>query len=542
MKRIIVRFSLIFCFFFAVTELITTVSYAQQVVLLDWSKRPIGQGASMNLEIAGAGAQQTVSFQVANVNNILYQYTMSCQLRSDTSTSPDFSQLIGILVKGKLEGASNDQNAQKVLTTISDYLSQSSCASSDSCSSIALKDAIDKAKEVLGAPGIPSDTTLNGLLAKDNQTSGGDLSVDVKQKVVAAAAQLQVLVSATHSVSFTESIDSTKAYTCTVSEYLNQSHNGQLLATKDGTMAIAVGKPASIVTLSIGPLVSAIQNRTYSSVTAPNGSSGTSTVLAVQGKSPSVAIAALANFALPLPARWNLNSDKFGLAVSAGPAVRISSGSSSSPAGFFGGLSVHLWRQFFITPGFHVGQFADYPLGFSAPGQTIPANFPTPQPVTRTTVKFAISFSYQAKDFSSLKQAGTATTTSPSTPSKPAPSTGATGGSANSASTNSTPNAGTKDPASLAISPNPIDFGADKASVQVTITNTGGTKAQLGWDVDPKPTPFNYQDATTKCQTVAPSGSCSFQATLARPSGSAKTTLHVSVAGGQPLNVDVKWQ
>lgn len=509
----------------------------QQVIVLDWSKRPTTQGAAVDLDVSGStNGQQSVNFQITDVNNILYQYTMSCQLRADSSPSTDFSQLIGVLLSGKVEGSDNDANAQKVLDSLADYLSQSSCAKTNNCSSIKLQDTLDNLNSVLGPVGKASDTTLNGLIAKDKQTAGGDLSDDARAKVLAAAAHLQSLMSATHSVSFTESIDSAKSYACTVAEYLTQPQNGELLSTKDGTMAISVGKPANVVTLSIGPLFSAIENRTYSAATVPNGSSGTSTVLEVQGKSPSTSIVALANFALPLPSSWKLESDKFGLAVAAGPAVRLNSSSGTSAAGFFAGLSVHLWRQLFITPGVHVGQFADYPPGFSAPGQKIPANFPTPQPVARTTVRFGVSLSYLTKDFGVLKQNGTATTTSPSG-SKPAPPKAAT------AAPPATPvkDAGATSPG-ITVVPNPVDFSSANTSVAVTISNVSGKAAPITWKVPEGRTPIDYSDGVNKCQNLAAGTACVFQLKLARGTAYTPTTLQIGIVGTKPVDVDVKWQ
>src|ERR1700733_7432313 len=169
-------------------------SHGQQVVVLDWSTRPTTQGATTNLEVApSTSGQQSVNFQITNENNILYQYTMSCQLRADSSPSTDFSQLIGILVSGKVEGSDNDANAQKVLNSLCDYLSQTACAKTDSCSSVKLKDTLYNLSSVLGPVGQASDTTLNGLIAKDKQTAGGDLSDDARGKVLAAGGHFTAL-------------------------------------------------------------------------------------------------------------------------------------------------------------------------------------------------------------------------------------------------------------------------------------------------------------------------------------------------------------
>ena len=110
------------------------------------------------------------------------------------------------------------------------------------------------------------------------------------------------------------------------------------------------------------------------------------------------------------------NTDKVGLALSIGPALQLGQGSSNvSQLGLFGGLSIVLGR-FLITPGVHVGEFADFPLGFTHAGQPIPATF-TQQltPVTRTTVRFGVGVTFRG--FSLLKSSSGPKATAPTTPS-----------------------------------------------------------------------------------------------------------------------------
>ena len=50
----------------------------------------------------------------------------------------------------------------------------------------------------------------------------------------------------------------------------------------------------------------------------------------------------------------------------------------------------------YLTPGFHVGQFADFPAGFTHSGQDIPPSFTGPlTPQTRTTARFAIGITFK---------------------------------------------------------------------------------------------------------------------------------------------------
>jgi hypothetical protein len=105
------------------------------------------------------------------------------------------------------------------------------------------------------------------------------------------------------------------------------------------------------------------------------------------------------------PFAWPLNRRNFGLTLSAGPVYDISQGKAdTSRLGVFTGLSVHLWNRLFVTPGVHFGEFADFPQGFHAAGEPVPANFGTPTPVTRWTGHFAIAITFKGKDLSGLVQ------------------------------------------------------------------------------------------------------------------------------------------
>jgi len=145
-------------------------------------------------------------------------------------------------------------------------------------------------------------------------------------------------------------------------------------------------------------------------VTAPTGmtSPATQNVLGVNYRNgPQVALVGLVNFNLPDIPWFNnnvipLNGRNYGLAISAGPTYGLTNGKSdASRIGFFGGISVHLWNQFFLTPGVNVGQFSDFPQGYTGPGQVIPPNIGTPIGVNRITTRFAFGITYKIKDFGS---------------------------------------------------------------------------------------------------------------------------------------------
>ena len=101
-----------------------------------------------------------------------------------------------------------------------------------------------------------------------------------------------------------------------------------------------------------------------------------------------------------------LDRDSYGLALSAGPVLKLGGKSDASSFGFFAGVSGHLYHRFYITPGIHFGQFADFPVGFGN-GSTVPENFGELNPVKRWTTRFALALSFKTKDFSGLTDSDT---------------------------------------------------------------------------------------------------------------------------------------
>jgi hypothetical protein len=124
---------------------------------------------------------------------------------------------------------------------------------------------------------------------------------------------------------------------------------------------------------------------------------------------------ALLNYAVP-----RLDSDTIGLAISTGPVLQLNTGSSDvSNLGYFAGLSVHFWRRLFLTPGWHVGQFSDFPTGLY-PGDTIPQNYGNLTGVNRWSARFAFAITYRVADLSKVIKKPAATTSKTPPPAAPA--------------------------------------------------------------------------------------------------------------------------
>lgn len=197
--------------------------------------------------------------------------------------------------------------------------------------------------------------------------------------------------------------------------YLDRTRGGSVVVreTVGGTDTAASPKTFpleatyGVVTVSGGFLLTTLQARTYSSQNAPpGGPGGPTTVLSVGGQSGvRPALTALLNIHDPF--QWALNRPNFGFALSAGPVIEVANGQAeTSKLGFFGGLSFHISKQVFITPGVHVGEFAGFPQGLTANGQSIPANFGALVPTKRYTARFAFAITFRGKNPTSLLGTG----------------------------------------------------------------------------------------------------------------------------------------
>jgi hypothetical protein len=167
--------------------------------------------------------------------------------------------------------------------------------------------------------------------------------------------------------------------------------------TADGSKTFHFNPSFGILSSSAGFLLTELPARSYTSATAPDLSDPTKTqnVLKVDygaGIRPALTVLLTGN----VP---QVNSRNFGLGVSAGPVFDVSNGKAdTSRFGFFGGVSVRLTPWIFLTPGVHVGEFADFPQGFTHSGQLIPPNTGTPVATKRYTARFAFAVTFKLKD------------------------------------------------------------------------------------------------------------------------------------------------
>lgn len=502
------------CVLFVFMVLLSTRLQAQQQTLtFDWASRPKNVGQSVSAPSLELGAPENVEFRITGINDIFYAYALTCV--GTPKEAPDLTDFFNLIAGKQLEAAplQCDTDAATLVKNVIDYLKGPDTCGTN-CDSQPLKDTILQLQ------------TFDGQISKLNTRS---CSASSKDALEAAHKELQQLIAGLpHSASFTQTISPTEDYVCTVTE----SRNGR--PTNGGALSIALTPTNEILTLSLGPMFSAVQNRTYSAITIPNSSSasGTSTVLGVQGKAFSANIAALVNVRLPI---YAFSHPSWGIDASAGPVVRLNSSSGTSSAGFFAGLSLRLYRYVFITPGIHVGSFADFPQGFSAAGQVIPSNFPTPQAVTRNTAKFGIGITFQAKDFKSLgKSTATTVTPSPSSTPKNAPS-------------NPNQNSQTSpQEQSLSVTPTTLDFGqlaATEITKTIDVKNDTSSNVQLIFDPQDASGQVSFShDDLVKCSNIASKGTCSIHVTVKPGSAHPNTVLNIRSKAGHSLpSVKITW-
>lgn len=216
------------------------------------------------------------------------------------------------------------------------------------------------------------------------------------------------------SIDFNVNLEPNQNYQYTI----QQSWKGK---TVDGATLTWNCGETDILTLSAGPLITTLPYRTYNQQLVPNpGGTGTQNVLVVSGTSNvNVLAAALLNYhfpAFPHQPQWT------GLALSVGPVYALNSAPSVSKLGLFVGGSIQMYRSVFVTPGIHIGEFADFPAGFHS-GSPIPPNFGNLTPVTRNTAHFAIGVTFKTTTFKKSSQNNGAAVQGGATPggSSPAP-------------------------------------------------------------------------------------------------------------------------
>jgi hypothetical protein len=379
------------------------------------------------------------TFVVAGINDIIYQYELTVTL--NPAPAVDNIKALADLIK---PGAPTPAAAlAATCTTLRNLYDDANGKQSAILAAVA---ALQPTKQSDGKfPSIPLNQTLNqwdqiktsipayvaavialkaelgnsncaNTDAPDLITKASQLVLDYNGTVMPRLQSLDAAANSNHALTGDGFLDRTRGGSVVVRELFGGTD------TSVSPRTFPLEATFSVVTASGGFLLTEIQSRSYSSVNQATGPTSTATVLGISGTSAvTPALVGLLNFHDPFS--WPLNKPNFGFAISAGPVIQVTNGQAdTSQFGFFGGVSVHLWRQVFLTPGVHVGQFADFPQGFTMAGQTIPPNFGTLAPVKRYTARFAFAVTFRGSNPTSLLGTGSQKSQSQAPASPPASS------------------------------------------------------------------------------------------------------------------------
>lgn len=368
--------------------LMAAIAFAPQLakaqdIVINWasnSDKPESYPTSVN-------RAQPFPVKITNINDILYTYKVT---HFSQSVPPDvfanISEAMGRALRiqgagGALAPCEAFNKLEKVTKSIDDMWKEA-----EKLDSIPLAQSIETWDKIWAQLKTLDDKSAE----KEPCDKTGQEKYAAAYPTVAAQAQLiQQRRMSNHEFQDIATIGPDTLNTFTVTEFFK---GAQTKKTK--TVTFSTGSDRLV--LSAGVLFSGVPDRSYQARKTP---ASTENVLVVEGNSkyrPEGVL--LLNFALPIP---ELDSDKAGFALSAGPVVRFGSNSEASGLGFFTGISAHINRLIYITPGLHFGQFADFPVGFGE-GSTIPANFGELTPVKRWTGRFALAVSFRTKSFSGL--------------------------------------------------------------------------------------------------------------------------------------------
>jgi hypothetical protein len=381
--------------------LLTAATSAQQPVVVDWITKTLGDHPTT------VDRDTNVVIRVENVNDVLYKYSIN--LTGTQRDNFDFQAISQAITGAKSQGES--PGCEQPAKDLGD-------------SSKALSDAVQALKKLPETgTGCSASSPCHYTVDQTNAKWDSDVSPKLKAtkdglerfkvvcrdpQYVEVTRQVQAIVNNADDL-YTRL--SAKEHVVTKQDVLKPDVDYKLIiaetyndvAVKNQTATLDLKPANNRLTLSGGVLFTEVQNRSYSTVAAPLPSgSGTQNVLSISGLSKfTPAAIALLNYQIP-----KLDWDTFGITFSSGPTFRFGSQSNTTIFGYFVGAGVHLYHRVYITPGMNLGQFADFPSGYSHAGQPVPSGSATLTPVTRWTWRFSIGVSYKAKDFSSFGLSG----------------------------------------------------------------------------------------------------------------------------------------
>ena len=383
------------------THSLLVVAPAYGQVVIDWANKKMDSFPQI------VDSRMNVTVSVHDVNDLLYQYRI--KLVAAPRAIDDAGSLLAVgTAAADANKNMNKENAADAcsagVTKLNSTIDEVTKAIADVFDCSKKKDSMllaqtvqewdtnvkDKVKALTGAPDVTGSRANVAQNCTDDGKALGDSALSKADIVIARAAGYQKQIDGLHVVQQSESLDPETNYTVTVTEFCGSKQTKEFTATFT---------PAShAVTLSLGALLSRIQQRSYASTKDPSNTQ--QNLLSVNGNGNfSPLAAALINYEIPIP-EGEKKMKGYGFAISSGLVLSFGSNNvSASSLGWFGGPSIHLYHRLFITAGVHIGQFTDFPVGLRA-GSAIPANYGGLTGPTRPTARFAFGVTYQTKQFS----------------------------------------------------------------------------------------------------------------------------------------------
>jgi hypothetical protein len=366
------------------------------MISIDWpSKQLLGQALTIDNDT-------TVTLTVSNVNDILYVYDVS--ITSQPMPPPGVLSAYGPapMAAGAKDPCADPevkiqaiQDAWTKSWQLNPWISTDNKTKLTTPASISLLTTIAFYQQGIQQP----------LTQLNQQFPAACVDVTVRgqlQALLAQSAAWDAKIGMSHTFTLKNQVLSPlNNYTVHIDEYAADAAHAPTLTTactdsskKATECQIQYQPQTNIVSVSGGFLFSELSSRTYSRQNVPGG---TDAVLAVNGNSMSSLLASLVNVKLPC-VKWSCDIPKsqYGVAVSIGPVLSLKGTTGVSQVGLFSGLSLSMWNYLYVSAGAHIGQFADYPSGFTHPGQDIPSSFTAAlTPVGRTTARFAFGVTFK---------------------------------------------------------------------------------------------------------------------------------------------------
>jgi hypothetical protein len=345
-----------------------------QTITIDWSNAIIGQQPCASI----SSDTTTVTLQLNNVNDLVYKYRVEILAidlpQADASNLPSLAPAAAGI---------SYADAEKEIRKLFDQKGRNSIS--------------------LAATQMQIQDLKNRSLSLDGLAAAMDTDPTVDPALKTAFTEMRAVANGAgnHSISVSYTADKQHYYVFGITEinrYTGMSTNKSLhwKCGFDDTLS-----------LSVGVLFTQLPFRSYNQRTIP-GASGTQNVLEVDDAGPWTPVGVgLLNYKLVGSSRWVTPT----LSLASGPVYKFGGTPQVSGFGWFAGISASAWNRVFITPGVHVGEFADYPLGFGN-GTTIPTNFGTLTPVKRWSARFAVAITFRTNTLVKSKTSGGSTTPS----------------------------------------------------------------------------------------------------------------------------------